>query len=91
MDTIGQRIRDARTARKLTQSGLARAVDITESQTVSNWERGVQRPGLQTVDRIAAALDVSPAWLLTGEGRGPAAVAPSALGPPNPVPLPAAS
>ena len=46
------------------QRDLAAAVGVTEV-TVSNWRRGTVSPSVAQVDRIAAALDMPPAALMT--------------------------
>ena len=46
------------------QRDLAALMGVTEV-TVSNWARGTASPSVTQVDRIAAALDIPPAALLT--------------------------
>ena len=59
----------------MTQSELARAIDIPRVMTISEWERDVRPPPPDRLLRLADALDVSAGWLLTGEGEGPAEAA----------------
>lgn len=68
---LGRRIRDAREAKGWLQKDLARACHV-EPVTVSRWERGVTAPDLNTIERIAAALD-QPITYLVSSTRTPAA------------------
>lgn len=69
-DEIGKRIREARLAKGWKQKRLAAAVHV-EPQTVSNWERAVSTPDLDTLELIGQALGVEVTYLL----RDPAAQA----------------
>lgn len=60
---IGLRVRQAREAAGLTQEKLAELVDRTK-EAISNIERGVNYPTIETLQRIADALDVSLSYLL---------------------------
>jgi transcriptional regulator with XRE-family HTH domain len=53
--TFALNLREAMQAAGVTQEALARAVDVTLS-TVSRWYRGLNKPDLDTLDRIAEAL-----------------------------------
>jgi DNA-binding transcriptional regulator YiaG len=55
---LADQIRTARDAAKLTQAGLARALEI-ESQTVSRWERGEREPNEEWLLRLALVLKVT--------------------------------
>lgn len=61
---VAARIRELRTHRGLTQAELARRMGITEGN-VSRLETGGRAPSLRTIARVAAALGVEPAELLT--------------------------
>ncbi|MDF2235394.1 helix-turn-helix transcriptional regulator [Albimonas sp. CAU 1670] len=52
------RVRDIRRAAGITQEELAAAAGITQSM-VSHIERGRDRPGLETLELMAKALNVS--------------------------------
>src|SRR4051812_37893784 len=72
MDTLGDRVRAARTALKLTQRQLAARVSkagFPMGQTgISNIEnRGDTQP--QCIYQLAIALDVAVEWLQTGKGE----------------------
>jgi hypothetical protein len=60
---IGERIREARQARKLSQEALALEIDVTQG-AVGMYERGANLPSVETLPRLAAALGVSADWLL---------------------------
>lgn len=64
------RLAVAREARKLTMKALGAAAKMT-GQTIANIEDGRNVPGLDTVEALAVALDVSPCWLAYGVGQGP--------------------
>lgn len=53
---LGQRVRELRTKRRLTQQALAEAAGIPQTH-VSAIELGVMLPSLITVIRLAIALD----------------------------------
>lgn len=63
----GSLIRDARAARGWNQQELADRVGASIT-TVSNWERDYTRPGVDDVDKITRALDISPEVLLRAMG-----------------------
>jgi transcriptional regulator with XRE-family HTH domain len=68
METFAERLRVARMRRVLTQEQLAAASGVpvvTISRLENSYQNRTPRQG--TVQRLAAALDVSPAWLLYGE------------------------
>ena len=55
--TTGQRIRAARKNNKLTQKGLAAKLGIAY-QTLAQWENNLRNPKRETLQRIAAALNI---------------------------------
>ena len=65
-DGMGARLETVRVERGLTKAALARLVDLSPS-TVADIERGAQS-GVEVVEALAKALNVSPAWLAYGEG-----------------------
>ena len=62
---VGQRIRQLRDERGISQEVLAGLADIDRSN-ISRIESGRAEPGLRTVQRIAAALGVKLTDLLSG-------------------------
>jgi len=65
MRDIGRNIRDLRTKKGLTQDQLAEKLFCTR-QTLSNYERGISRPDIETLERIASALEADVTQLLYG-------------------------
>lgn len=71
METMGDRIRQLRVARGLTQTQLATACRVTKS-AVSQWENGVvANVRLQTFLLLLEALKTDAAYLIWGPGREP--------------------
>lgn len=69
---IAARIREARG--KLTQAALAERAGIA-APTISRYEAARVMPSAAALDAIGRALEIDPAWLLTGSGEGPAEAA----------------
>lgn len=68
MNDIGKRIRYLRMARGMTQAGLAEKVSPkTTRQHVWNWEHGEYSPNDENMQRIAAALGSTAAYIRYGE------------------------
>jgi transcriptional regulator with XRE-family HTH domain len=63
---FADRLREARSLRDVTMRELGRASGVIEG-TVRAMERGTM-PQVDTVEAVAKALGVSPAWLAFGEG-----------------------
>lgn len=61
--TTGQLIKAARKKAGMTQSQLAEKLNIPY-QSIGQWERDVRKPKLETLNRIAAALDIQTSQLL---------------------------
>lgn len=67
MDTIGDRIRQCRLARGLTQLQLATLVGVTKG-AVSQWELGgVKNVKLETFLKLVEVLHTSAEYLVSGE------------------------
>lgn len=64
-EKIGKRIRDLRRQQGYTQEALAEAVDLS-APFVSHIERATKKASLETIFRIAATLNVTVDYLLTG-------------------------
>lgn len=62
---IGERLRAARRLRGLSQRRLS-AAGVTFAY-ICRIERGTRIPSLEVIRRLAAALDVSPRWIETGD------------------------
>ena len=63
---VGRRIAQARKAKDIGQRELADLIGVT-SGAVAAYEVGRNLPRLHQMDRLASALDVTTAWLLTGD------------------------
>lgn len=63
MNDFGRRLQEIRTDAGRTQSGLARALNTSQS-AISQMEHGEREPSFQMLRRLAQALGVSPAHLL---------------------------
>ena len=64
----GQRIREARQSKGLTQNRLAELVGVT-AQAVSKWETGESAPDIGTIPRLCAALGISRSKLLQADSE----------------------
>jgi DNA-binding XRE family transcriptional regulator len=72
METMGDRIRQLRNARALTQEGLGRLVGVTKS-AVSQWEDGsTKNLKLETFLRVCEALKTDAEYLIWGADRAAA-------------------
>jgi transcriptional regulator with XRE-family HTH domain len=72
--TFGKRLKQARLQKKLTQKDVAaylsRVHEKVSHSTVSNWERDVWSPDVETIKLLAQYLDVSTDYLLGNEPKG---------------------
>ena len=66
--TIGARFFEVRRGYGLHQADVAAEIGISQAALV-NYEKGARDPPATTIIAFAQAYKVSPAWLLTGEGR----------------------
>jgi transcriptional regulator with XRE-family HTH domain len=57
--SIGTFLKDVRVRRNMTQADLAKKLGYTTSQFVSNWERGLCSPPLNSIPEIATILGIS--------------------------------
>jgi transcriptional regulator with XRE-family HTH domain len=60
---IGEKLREIRTRRLLTQDELAEKASVSQS-TIANIERNNAEPQFRTIRKLAKALDVDPTELL---------------------------
>jgi transcriptional regulator with XRE-family HTH domain len=67
MSSIGERVKQRRTALKMSQSSVAKAAGGLAYQTIQDLENGPSKSSKHLV-AIARALKVDPHWLETGEG-----------------------
>jgi transcriptional regulator with XRE-family HTH domain len=68
--TVGERIREIRTRRKMTPAALARAAGVTRGAIAQIEDGSTKSPSFETGLRIATALGVSPYELCFGSRRG---------------------
>lgn len=71
-DVLSARLRAARQAAGLSQKTLGENIGLdafTASARINRYERGVHEPDLQTLARMAAALDLPACYLLTEDER----------------------
>lgn len=66
--TIGERMRDARKAKGLTQAALAEKVRLKRN-TIANYKTNNIEPSERSVFDICAVLGINEKWLLAGEGE----------------------
>jgi len=66
---VGHRVRLLRTAWELTQSGLARHLNV-KPNTISQIESGVSRPAPDLEIRLKAAFGITIDWIRFGEMAG---------------------
>ena len=69
MNEIAANIKTLRREKGLSQEQFAQALHVTR-QTVSAWERGLSRPGLDTLEAMARVLKVESEDLLYGKNGG---------------------
>jgi transcriptional regulator with XRE-family HTH domain len=60
---IGEKLKEARTRRLLTQDELAEKAGVSQS-TIANIERNNAEPQFRTIRKLAKALDIDPTELL---------------------------
>lgn len=65
METWRDRARAEMKRRGVTQDTLSERLEMTQGG-LQHWLAGTRQPSLEQINRIAAALDVSPAWLTHG-------------------------
>ena len=60
--TIGNRIKELRTSKNLTQEDIAKLVKVSKA-TISNYEKGKVSPPIELLIKLAERYDVSIDWL----------------------------
>ena len=60
---IGEKLKEVRTRRLLTQDELAEKAGVSQS-TIANIERNNAEPQFRTIRKLAKALDIDPTELL---------------------------
>lgn len=64
---VGERIKEIRKAKKITQQAFADAIGLKRN-TIANYEIGNVEPSDRTISDICREFGVNEAWLRTGEG-----------------------
>lgn len=64
--SLAERLKFLRETRKLTQAELGKNADLTQA-TIANLESGRKSPSIETLEKLAAALDVHIATLFSSE------------------------
>jgi|SRR6266851_2376791 len=62
---IGDRLRQAREAKELTQTKLGELIGVGQT-TVSQWETGHNNVGIEDIKKVAERTDHDPIWLAFG-------------------------
>jgi len=62
------RIRSRRVQLDITQQTLAKKLGVSRV-SVTKWENGTTKPDGENLHQLALALQVSPEWILYGEGE----------------------
>ena len=63
MITFGERLRELRTERKLSQQELAKIIG-TNNSSICDWERGRSEPSLEALVKLCQFFDVSSDYLI---------------------------
>lgn len=63
LGNIGQRIKECRLKKNLTQAELARVLDV-DTQTISRWECNERKPGRDKIEKMSTFFNVSADYLL---------------------------
>ena len=71
MKTIGDRIRELRDLRNMTQQQLADGMGESSGRVIYNWEKGISRPDSDKIVRLCAVLQVSADELLGCKSDSP--------------------
>lgn len=70
MDTLGSRLASARKTKGISQTAVAEACGWEGHTRISNYENGKEPENLDAIEKLAAAVGVSAAWLAFGEAPG---------------------
>lgn len=67
MSSFGERVRETRIARGMTQQELADAIGMKSRSTINKIELGSRNTKLDTATKIARALNADPDYLVFGD------------------------
>lgn len=65
MNTLGDRIREARESKNLKQSDLAKIIGVSSGAIISNWEKNINKPDADKILKLCEALNITPGYLLS--------------------------
>ena len=71
MTTIGDRIRELRDLRNMTQQQLADGMGESSGRVIYNWEKGISRPDSDKIVKLCSVLRVSADELLGCKSESP--------------------
>ncbi|GEN36094.1 helix-turn-helix domain-containing protein [Aneurinibacillus danicus] len=77
--SIGQRIKELRATKKISQKDLAEAIGVSRGN-VGDWELDKVKPGADALIALSDFFDVSADWILRGEGEKSARISEQAIG-----------
>lgn len=63
MKTFGDKIKEARKAKKMTQRELAERINVAHN-SVSDWEHDKSKPDADTIELLCGVLEIAPNYLL---------------------------
>jgi len=63
MKTFGDKIKEARKAKKMTQRELAEIINVAHN-SVSDWEHNKSKPDADTIELLCGVLEIAPNYLL---------------------------
>lgn len=69
MKTFGERVKEARLQRGLSQQDLADAIGMKSRSTINKIELGTRNTKIETAKKIARALNVDPDYLVFGDSN----------------------
>lgn len=64
--TFGQRLKQARQAKQMTQGQLAAKAGYVDRRGIWNYEKDQRDPSRATIESLATALEIDPCWLAFG-------------------------
>ncbi len=66
-NNFGERLRNLRICRKLSQNSLAKKIGYKTSGSISKIENNITPPDIETLSKIAVILNADLHWLITGK------------------------
>lgn len=66
MENFGNRLKQKRKAKNLTQGQLAQLLGMEKHNAISNWENDVAKPSADDLEKLSEILETSTDWLLKG-------------------------